>query len=216
MAKIPEVRESVVVAREDQLGYARLIAYVVGHEGERSSSLSIAALRLHLGASLPDYMVPTMVIPLKTFPLTPSGKLDRHALPEPNGAHSQIDRPYVAPETVIESIVCQIWEQVLEIEHVGVHDNFFELGGHSLLMVECHVRLQNALRREFPIVDLFAHPTVHAFSNHFSSGPEKATTPTMGNDRAKVRSNRAVGIRQRSQARREHREQSLVPEDTHG
>lgn len=216
LAKIPEVRESVVVAREDQLGYARLIAYVVGHESERSSSLSIAALRLHLGASLPDYMVPTMVIPLKTFPLTPSGKLDRHALPEPNGAHAQIDRPYVAPETVIESIVCQIWEQVLEIEHVGVHDNFFELGGHSLLMVECHVRLQNALRREFPIVDLFAHPTVHAFSNHFSSGPEKATTPTMGNDRAKVRSNRAVGIRQRSQARREHREQSLVPEDTHG
>src|SRR5262249_24411973 len=157
--------------------------------GEKNlGPLAPSMLRRQLGVSLPDYMTPTTFVELEVLPLTPSGKLDRNALPAPNGADSDAGNVYSAPESEMERVVCRIWEQILELDRVGVHDNFFELGGHSLLLVECHVKLQDALQREFPIVDLFAYPTVSALTNHLIAKQEEHEALTISRDRAQVRS----------------------------
>ncbi|NRP75841.1 Linear gramicidin synthase subunit D [Ensifer psoraleae] len=139
------VRDAVVVAREDRAGQMRLVAYVVcapqaadegeaGAGGEDPGALA-GALRAHLGALLPDYMVPSAFVQLDVLPLTPNGKLDRKALPLPaDDAYAR--RPYEAPQGEVETLLAGIWQELLGIERIGRNDNFFELGGHSLLAVQ--------------------------------------------------------------------------------
>ena len=138
------VREAVVMAREDVAGDKRLVAYVtLALENPVESDELIGALRSHLGAHLPDYMIPAAFVRLDTLPLTPNGKLDRKALPAPDGG-AYTRRGYEAPQGEVETTLAQIWEELLGVEQVGRHDNFFELGGHSLLAV----RLINRVRGE--------------------------------------------------------------------
>jgi amino acid adenylation domain-containing protein len=138
----PEVKEAVVLAREDEPGEKRLVAYVtLGYPSRTEAALSAEALRGHVKAALPDHMVPSAFVILKSFPLTPNGKIDRRALPAPElGAYAH--RQYEAPQGQVEEILAGIWQGLLRVPRVGRHDHFFELGGHSLLIVQMMERLR--------------------------------------------------------------------------
>ncbi|MBW8879249.1 MAG: amino acid adenylation domain-containing protein, partial [Acidobacteria bacterium] len=149
------VKEAVVVAREDRPGDKRLVAYVVGRE-----DLATERLREYLASKLPEYMVPSAFVVLDWLPLTPSGKVDRRALPAPElGERGE----YVAPRTEVESRLCEIWEELLGVERVGIEDNFFDLGGHSLLATQVVSRVRAEVGVEVPLRTVFEHPTVAAF-----------------------------------------------------
>ena len=164
LAQHAGVRESVVVAREDDRGSTHLVAYVVANNGD----LQTAELRNYMKQRLPEYMLPSAIVRLEVFPLTPNGKLDRKALPAPDGAGGEADGPYVAPRSELERLIADVWREALGVERVGVRDNFFNLGGHSLLLIRVNNRLREALRMELPVVELFKYPTVSALAEHLS------------------------------------------------
>ncbi|MEW5926224.1 MAG: amino acid adenylation domain-containing protein, partial [Gemmatimonadota bacterium] len=151
LTALPEVEEARVVVREDEPGEKRLVAYVVG-------GVDAGELRARLRRSLPEYMVPAAFVALDALPLTPTGKLDRRALPAPG--HGGAGERYAAPRTPAEEVLAGIWAEVLGVERVGVADNFFDLGGHSLLATRAVARAQAALGTEVPLRALFEAPTV--------------------------------------------------------
>ncbi len=153
----PYVNDAVVAAREDGSGEKELIGYLVAH-GEQESIVS--ELRGFLNEKLPGHMVPSYLVTLDELPLTPSGKIDRKALPEPDKTRPELGREFVAPRTPTEEILADIWAQVLGIEKVGVYDNFFELGGHSLLATQVVSRTRDAFKVELPLRNLIEEPTV--------------------------------------------------------
>ncbi|WP_420126162.1 amino acid adenylation domain-containing protein [Longimicrobium sp.] len=147
----PAVRDAIVMARGDA-DAKRLVAWLTP-TGERPA----AAMRDHLRALLPDFMVPSAFVWLDALPLTPNGKVDRRALPDPE-AHSTAER--VPPRTVTERVVAEIWTEVLGVENVGVEDDFFVLGGHSLRATQVLARVSQRLEVELPLRVLFETPTV--------------------------------------------------------
>jgi amino acid adenylation domain-containing protein len=151
----PAVADAVCVARADDGGETRLFAYAVADTGTAALP---EALRAHLKARLPDYMVPTATVVLDAFPLTPNGKVDAAALPVPEVA--QAERGYVAPRTETERVLAEIWAELLHVERVGVHDDFFALGGHSLLVAQVLRRTRDAVGLTAPVAALFQHPTI--------------------------------------------------------
>jgi amino acid adenylation domain-containing protein len=138
----PAVREVVVLAREDRRGDKRLVAYIVPAPG---ISLIDTELRGFLRTKLPEYMVPSAYVVLDTLPLTPNGKVDRRALPAPDWARTELEASFVAPRTPMESLIAEIWKEVLRVEQVSVYDNFFDIGGHSLLAMQVIARLEKRL-----------------------------------------------------------------------
>ncbi len=157
LLELPEVREAAVVAREDAPGEKRLVAYVAAPE------LDVEALRKHLAAKLPEYMVPAAYVRLESLPVSPNGKLDRRALPAPD-QEAYTARAYVPPAGEVEEAVAAIWAEVLGVERVGREDHFFELGGHSLLAVQVVSRVRRALGTEVALAHLFTHPVLAEFA----------------------------------------------------
>ncbi|WP_122815435.1 non-ribosomal peptide synthetase, partial [Pseudomonas viridiflava] len=151
--QLPGIGETVVQAREDEPGNVRLVAYYTSHEED--TLLAPEQMRAHLQASLPDYMVPTAFIELKTLPLTANGKLDRRALPKPERS-ALFGVNYEAPEGEFEVALAEIWAEVLQVERVGRHDHFFDLGGHSLLAMRMVSQVRQQLGVELPLGELFA------------------------------------------------------------
>ncbi|UVL86330.1 amino acid adenylation domain-containing protein [Pseudomonas sp. B21-028] len=165
LAQHEAVKEAVVQAREDVPGDKRLVAYFT-----QSQAVGIEALRSHLQAQLPAYMVPVAYVHLDTLPLTPNGKLDRKALPAPDH-EALISRGYEAPQGEVETTLAQIWQDLLKVERVGRHDHFFELGGHSLLAVSLIERMrQVGLSADVRV--LFSQPTLAALAATVGSGSE--------------------------------------------
>jgi amino acid adenylation domain-containing protein len=162
------VREAVVLAREDSPGDKRLVAYVVTTEDERPSSF-IQELRAFLAERMPEYMLPSAFVVLDTLPLTPSGKLDRRALPAPDYVQPALETTFAAPRTPIEELLAQIWGSVLSQPRVGIHDNFFALGGHSLLATQVVSRVREALQIELPLRSLFETPTIAGLAEQIAS-----------------------------------------------
>jgi acyl carrier protein len=152
------VREAAAAVRADAAGDMRLIAYVVPRD--TAGHVSTEALREHLRSRLPDYMVPSAVVVLDSLPLTPSGKLDRNALPAPDSARQLADDSYVPPRNPVEETVARIWAEVLGVERVGAHDNFFALGGHSLMATQVLSRIRQAFPVDISVRRLFQEPTV--------------------------------------------------------
>ncbi|MBB4367216.1 amino acid adenylation domain-containing protein, partial [Bradyrhizobium sp. CIR18] len=157
------VREAVVVARQNGAGDKHLIAYVVcapeaGSDEGDGSGLA-GALRAHLSARLPDYMVPSAFVRLAALPLTVNGKLDRNALPAPADQAYAL-AAYEAPQGAVETALARIWAELLGVERIGRNDHFFELGGHSLLAVQMSSRLSQAVGVELPLSMLFARPVL--------------------------------------------------------
>jgi amino acid adenylation domain-containing protein len=151
------VAEAAVVVREDQPGDKRLVAYVVGH-GEREADFG--ELRNYLRSKLPDYMIPSSFVRLEAFPLTPNAKVDRRALPAPEGEQMESSDRYIAPRTPVEEVLVGIWSEVLGRNQVGINDNFFDLGGHSLLATRVTSRIREALHVDLSLRRMFEHPTV--------------------------------------------------------
>ncbi|QRO01039.1 amino acid adenylation domain-containing protein [Archangium violaceum] len=149
------VREAVVVARKEEGGHKRLVAYVVGQPGRK---VEAGEVRAYVKGRLPEYMVPAAVVVMEELPLTPNGKVDRKALPEPERVRGEA-REYVAPRTPEEEKLAGIWGTVLGVEKVGVHDNFFELGGDSILSLQVVARATQAGLKLSPKL-LFQHQTV--------------------------------------------------------
>ncbi len=159
----PNIQEVVVMVREDIPDEKTLVGYVVLVNGA-DADRQIPQLRQLLKDKLPDYMVPSLLINLALMPLTPNGKVDRQALPKPDGTR-QLAEKYVAPRSEIEQQIADIWAQVMNLDRVGVHDNFFELGGYSLLAIQVIARLRQTLQIEINLSSLFELPTVADLAN---------------------------------------------------
>ncbi|MFZ1010470.1 MAG: amino acid adenylation domain-containing protein [Candidatus Sulfotelmatobacter sp.] len=158
----PSVARCVVLAREDQPGERRLVAYVVKKTGVPWPNAS--GLEEYLKVSLPEYMVPTVFVELEKLPLNHNGKIDRKALPQPD--RDTPEEEYVGPRDATEETLCQLWQEVLRRERVGIHDDFFSMGGHSLLAVLIIARIKLAFAIEIPLSALFAGPTVAKMAKH--------------------------------------------------
>jgi amino acid adenylation domain-containing protein/non-ribosomal peptide synthase protein (TIGR01720 family) len=157
----PEVREAVVVAREDAGGGKQLVGYVTcAKDGTPSPS----ELQKRLREKLPEYMVPSAIVLLAEMPLTPNGKIDRKALPAPDGARPELKAAYVAPQTEIEEVLEGIWRRVLGVERVGMHDNFFDLGVDSLLATQLVAQVNSSFQLELPLRASFDNPTISALA----------------------------------------------------
>jgi amino acid adenylation domain-containing protein len=152
----PAVRASAAVLGRDGAGDPRLAGYYVVREG---AQVSVAELRAHLRERLPEYMVPAVFVALEQMPLTPTGKVDRRALPAPEGA-DEAAAEYVAPRNAVEDMVAEVWAEVLRRERIGVTQNFFAMGGHSLLATQVLVRVRETFEVEIPIRVFFQDPTI--------------------------------------------------------
>lgn len=157
--RLNAIKDSVVVARTDSSNNTHLVAYVIPRQKLNGDiSLQVKEWRDELKKVLLDYMVPQFMVALDEFPLTPNGKIDTKALPEPD--YGQNRAVYVAPRTSIEQQVADIWKKHLNVEQVGIYDDFFELGGHSLTAVEIMAELEKQTGKGLPLASLFTHPTV--------------------------------------------------------
>jgi amino acid adenylation domain-containing protein len=150
------VKEAVVVARSNQMGEARLVAYVVPGPVRPG----ISELRKFIAQTLPDYMTPSSFVTLDAIPLTASGKVDRNALPQPAPTRPQLETPCVSPRTPTEEALVRIWVEILGLDDVGIHDNFFDLGGHSLAATRVVARVIERFQSELPLQSLFQSPTI--------------------------------------------------------
>jgi amino acid adenylation domain-containing protein len=156
LAEHHAVREAAVVACKDQ-GDKHLAAYLVADENQ---TLVVEEVREFLKQTLPDHMVPSVFVVLETLPLSPSGKVDRRALPSTNGFKPNSAEGFSAPGDELELKLARLWERVLGIDSIGVNDNFFELGGHSLLAVRLFALIEKLFGKNLPLATLFSAPTV--------------------------------------------------------
>ncbi len=153
----PAVREAVVVVRQDAVGEKRLVAYCTTEDG---GELPKAAVQELLRGELPDYMLPSLLLQIDALPLTPSGKISRRALPQPDFDARRAGDVYVAPRDPLEQSLTDIFKAVLALEQVGIHDSFFELGGHSLLATRVVSRVRRELGVSLSVRLLFEASTV--------------------------------------------------------
>ncbi|HEX2091934.1 MAG TPA: amino acid adenylation domain-containing protein, partial [Longimicrobiaceae bacterium] len=177
LAAHADVREAAVIVREDAPGQKRLVAYWVGPE-----KVDVDHLRTHLRERLPEYMVPAAYVRLEEMPLTPNGKLDRRALPAPEG-EAYTRRGYEAPVGEVEAALAAIWAEMLRVEHVGRWDHFFELGGHSLLAVQVVSRLRQMLGVEVPLGEVFRLPVLAEYARAVAAAAQADLPPVEPVDR---------------------------------
>jgi natural product biosynthesis luciferase-like monooxygenase protein len=211
------ITNAVVLAREDMPGDTRLVAYVTA-----TKDIDVTALRTDLAKRLPDYMVPSQVVTLEQFPVTPNQKIDRKALPAPVAQAKPITAQVAAPQqgvgqadNALRERVAAIWSEVLGIQSIRPEDNFFDLGGHSLLAVQTHRALRDRLDvAKLSITDIFQFPTLAGLADRVAklggSSPSSKTTATVtampqqpdASDRAKTRAD-AMARRRAMRARRQ-------------
>lgn len=147
----PAIKQSVVTIREDRPDDVRMVAYVVV---DPSHHITITEVRRHLQSNLPNYMIPQYVVELNELPMTPSGKLDRKALPTPLGGILDEDI-YMPPRTEMERTLAKVWQDILNVDRVSIHDNFFDLGGHSLLSMHVVAIIRERLGMQISIRNMF-------------------------------------------------------------
>jgi aspartate racemase len=177
----PGLRTALVIAKEESQGQKFLVAYFVpnnetdaetGAETASQPGPSSDELRAYLKERLPEYMVPSVYVPLESVPLTPHGKVDRNALPAPQVSLSRVGREYIAPQNDLQQQLVDIWEELFKIHPIGITDNFFELGGHSLQMIMLVARVEERLGKRVSMAELFDDPTVEHLSGLIGHGRE--------------------------------------------
>lgn len=192
-----QVKEAIVLAKEDKLKNQSLVAYVVPicpQIGEKIKnqlySQLVPQLRSFLGQNLPEYMVPNVIMLLESFPLTPNGKVNRRALPIPDNSLLVESKNLVEPVTPTEEILLTIWREILNLE-LGVTDNFFDLGGHSLLGVQMIARIRDIFGADLPLRKLFEKSTVRELSKYIDNIRE---TSEVGEKRQIVKCDRSKNL----------------------
>jgi acyl carrier protein len=160
------VKQAVVLAREDERGDRRLVAYVVGRAEAR---VDRGELIEFVKGQLPDYMLPAAVVVMAKLPLNANGKIDRQGLPSPEATKSE----YRAPRTGMEEAVAAVWEQVLQRGRIGTEENFFEIGGHSLIATQIAARLRDRLGVSIAVRMIFEHPTITALASAIDSNRDQ-------------------------------------------
>ncbi|MWC31379.1 non-ribosomal peptide synthetase, partial [Paenibacillus sp. MMS18-CY102] len=168
LMKLEAIQEAVVIAREDETGQKHLCAYFVAEE-----ELTVSDLRTLLSEELPSYMIPSFFVPMEQIPLNVNGKVDRKALPAPEGS-MQTGTEYVAPRTPMEAQLAQIWQEVLGLERIGMKDNFFDVGGHSLRATTLVAKMHKAMGIEMPLREVFQYSTIEQMAEVIS-GKEQHT-----------------------------------------
>ncbi|SFO40878.1 non-ribosomal peptide synthetase [Nitrosospira briensis] len=191
------VREAAVLAQGSPSG-TRLVAYVAPHEGV---VLNASMLKAALAAVLPDYMLPGSFVLLDALPLSPNGKVDRNALPLPSA--EQFDHlDYQPPIDATETMISEIWGEVLELPRVGLHNNFFDLGGHSLLLIRVQGKLEERLKTRIAIIDLFRYTTVAGLAKFLSQDRNEHLSLHRHQERAQRQ--RGAFIQRKQRAGRNH------------
>lgn len=152
----PNIAENVVIAREDIPGDKQLVAYIVP---ESKQVLTVEELRRFIKKKLPDYMIPTNFVILNSLPLTPSGKINRLALPIPE-TNPELTKNFIVPRDELERKLIQVWQKILGLDSISIQDNFFELGGHSLLAVKLFWQIEQIFGQRLPLATLFQSGTV--------------------------------------------------------
>lgn len=175
----PTVDGAVVLLREDTPGDQRLVAYVTA---AAPATVLAGDVRAYLKQTLPDYLVPSAIVPLDAWPLTPNGKIDRRALPAPSDGRLSLPSAFVAPATPTEQRVAAIWSEILgvSVTAIGAHDDFFDLGGHSLLAARAAMRVRDQFQVEVSLATFFEAPTVAALAERIdtagaATGPRSIT-----------------------------------------
>ncbi|GJD16860.1 hypothetical protein RIVM261_018160 [Rivularia sp. IAM M-261] len=204
LCQYPEVQEAVIAIYSPQADSQRIVAYVVP---QKEQILTIPELRSFLESKLASYMVPAAFVTLEALPLTPNGKIDRKALIAPDTTRPELEVVYQPPQTEVEKTIADIWQQVLNVENVGIHDNFFELGGNSLLLVQIHSKLQKIFQKDFLLVEMFQHPTVSHLARYFSQELKEERYFMQHSHRYE---NRTASTQRQKQARKEHRAATKV------
>ncbi len=198
LKKHPGVESAVVVAKKDRSGEPHLVAYILeDHQTVPGSE----ELRNFLRQQLPDYMVPSHFIALKSWPLTQSGKIDRKALPDPVEIRSDVVAPMIKPRTEIETLIARIWLEVLKLDRIGIHDNFFDIGGHSLAMAKIHSRLCEVLNKDISIIELFKYPTIYSLGQFLQQ--EETQKPIFQQQQQRASRQREALEMQRQRLRRD-------------
>jgi amino acid adenylation domain-containing protein len=188
MEKHAAIQQAVAAVREDRPGLKRLVGYYVPQ-----GTISTNELRRHLASSLPDYMVPSAFVAVREMPRTPSGKIDRKALPVPDVKRPDLDVAYVRPSGQMQEAIAAVWADLLAIDQVGIDDNFFDLGGNSLLSIQCVAQLESR-GLKLPIVKLYQHPTIRACANYLEGGVHMQTPAEMA--RARMRNDGTKATRE--------------------
>ena len=181
LEKHRSIEQAVANVREDRPGLKRLIGYYVS-----KNEVSVNALRKHLASLLPDYMVPSAFVAVKELPRTPSGKIDRKALPAPDVTRPELDVAFAAPQTSLQKTLANEWADLLGIDRVGIDDNFFDLGGNSLLSIQCIAQLEGH-GLKLPIVKLYQHPTIKACATFLEGGTDAVSPAEMAKARVGAR-----------------------------
>jgi len=189
------VREAVVLVREDVPGERRLVAYIVPAQQPAPTTTELHSF---LKEKLPEYMLPSAFVMIDELPLTRNGKLNRQALPAPDASRPALTSSYLAPATELERRIAEIWQDVLGVDRIGMSDNFFELGGHSLLLVQLHGKMNETLRHEVSIVDLFKYPTIASLAAHLGEDQEEISVDESNVRRA---AERREALQQRARPR---------------
>jgi acyl carrier protein len=178
------VESASVVVREDRPGDVRLVAYLIASPGH---AIVADDLRNVLAEQLPAYMVPAAFVTVEEFPLTPNGKIDRDALPEPPAHQAALDDDFVEPASETEQIIADIWCDILSLESVGATENFFALGGHSLLATRVLARMRQTFEVELTLRTVFEHPTVAGLARAVESGQRESVPALTALDRSQNR-----------------------------
>jgi amino acid adenylation domain-containing protein len=220
-----EVKKSAVEARDDGTdGEKRLVAYVVrrgvdthengaenggngngaGTQAPINGGVTTRELWEYLRERLPEYMVPPSIMLLDEMPLTPNGKIDRKALPAPEGSIAKSEVVYVPPRNKLEQTIAKVWREVLHVQRVGMNDNFFDLGGHSIRMIEATSKLRIALGRELSVLSMFEYPTVSKMAEFLSKTEHEEQPEPFAQDlkRAETRGERTRVQREARKQRR--------------
>nr|QEO74530.1 condensation domain-containing protein [uncultured bacterium] len=206
LASHPAVRDAVVLARAEGAGDRSLVAYIVPrHE----AACDISELRAFLAAQVPEHMLPPAWVMLNKLPLTPSGKVDRKALPAPGAAAA---RDSVAPRSPLEQVLAGIWAELLKVERVGLADNFFDLGGDSIKAVRLVSRVNERLGADLRVQDVFKHQTVGPLAERIATRSDWSQADDLAAGRAEIeRLQHAVLSEERQRAKLPEEHEDFFP-----
>jgi thioesterase domain-containing protein/acyl carrier protein len=169
LVQCPGVKEAVVATRADRTGENSLVSWIIA---DSTPPPEIPEIRDFLRRTLPEYMLPTSFLFLEAYPLTPSGKIDRRALPNPDADMVAAHREYTAPRNKTEEIIAGIWREILNVERVGVEDNFFDLGGHSLSASRLIAKVRQTFKLDIPLRSVFIDATVSGLAKQISQSSD--------------------------------------------